>query len=143
MLITFRCIYDEELNKVIKINSKYTSGSYIWVRSIIKHEISHAISSAVLPHKQNETYVQPGRLNKENIRDNYKATGTFLSFDKIRKAGFKNMLKDLKISVSFDRLDLIAGHYMPEPSYDNVRGEIQYRILEWFPNIKLFINEII
>jgi hypothetical protein len=27
--------------------------------------------------------------------------------------------------------------------YDNVRGEIQYRISEWFPNIKLFINEII
>ena len=27
--------------------------------------------------------------------------------------------------------------------YDNVRGEIQYRISEWFPNVKLFINEII
>lgn len=27
--------------------------------------------------------------------------------------------------------------------YDNVRGEIQYRVSEWFPNVKLFINEII
>lgn len=27
--------------------------------------------------------------------------------------------------------------------YDNVRGEIQYRVSEWFPNIKLFINDII
>lgn len=81
------------LDKVIKINSKYTTDrSYIWVRSILKHEISHAISSAVLPHKQNETYVEPGRLNKENVRDNYKATGTFLSFDKIRKALFYDKL---------------------------------------------------
>jgi hypothetical protein len=79
------------MDKVIHINpnAKY---SYIQTKAIIKHEISHAISSAVLPHRQDETYLQPGRLNKENVRDNYKATGIFLSFDKIRKAIFYDKL---------------------------------------------------
>jgi hypothetical protein len=27
--------------------------------------------------------------------------------------------------------------------FDNVRSEIQYRVSEWIPNIKLFINNII
>lgn len=27
--------------------------------------------------------------------------------------------------------------------FDNVRAEIQYRLEQWIPNIKLFINEII
>lgn len=79
------------MNKVIHINpnAKY---SYIQTKAIIKHEISHAMSTAFLPHRQDETYLQPGRLNKENVRDNYKATGIFLSFDKIRKAIFYDKL---------------------------------------------------
>jgi hypothetical protein len=27
--------------------------------------------------------------------------------------------------------------------FDNIRAEIQYRVSEWIPNVKLFINEII
>lgn len=27
--------------------------------------------------------------------------------------------------------------------FDNIRGELQYRIEEWIPNIELYINEII
>lgn len=27
--------------------------------------------------------------------------------------------------------------------FDNIRAEIQYRVSEWVPNVKLFINEII
>lgn len=86
-------IIKRNLDKIIKVNPAYsTTRGHIWTRIVLKHEISHAISSAVLPHKQNETYLQPGRLNKENVRDNYKATGTFLSFDKIRKAIFYDKL---------------------------------------------------
>lgn len=27
--------------------------------------------------------------------------------------------------------------------FDNIRAEIQYKVSEWIPNVKLFINEII
>lgn len=27
--------------------------------------------------------------------------------------------------------------------FDNIRAEIQYRVDQWFPNVKLFINDII
>ena len=54
------------MNKVIHINpnAKY---SYIQTKAIIKHEISHAMSTAFLPHRQDETY-----LREEIMRVNFK-----------------------------------------------------------------------
>jgi hypothetical protein len=87
------------LDKVIKINSKYTSFSYIWLRGIIKHEISHAISTAVLPQNRwndsesaKEMYLQPYRLSKEDVHENYNDTIQFLLFNKIREAIFLDKL---------------------------------------------------
>ena len=90
------------LDKIIQIDPTYTF-NYIWTRSVIKHEISHAISAAVLPQSswretenpdspEEELYLQSGRLRKEDIRENPKATVQFLVFDKIRNAIFQNKL---------------------------------------------------
>ena len=79
------------MDKVIHINPN-RNYSYFQTRAIIKHEISHAISSAVLPQNswretenpdspEKEMYLQDGISRKEHIRDPYKATVTFLSLD--------------------------------------------------------------
>ena len=94
-------IIKRNLDNVIKINSKYTSFNYIWLRGLIKHEISHAISAAVLPQNRNndgvgvyekEMYLQPGTLSEEDVHENYKDTSQFLSFNKVREAIFLDKL---------------------------------------------------
>ena len=109
-------IIKRNLDKVIKINSKYTSGYYIWLRGLIKHEISHAISSAVLPHRQDETYLQPDKLNKEDLRENAKATVQFLVFDKIRNAIFLDKLPAFEEFLS----KKLGANYLKEYLIENL-----------------------
>ena len=109
-------IIKRNLDKVIKINSKYTSGYYIWLRGLIKHEISHAISSAVLPHSQDETYLQPDKLNKEDLRENPKATVQFLVFDKIRNAIFLDKLPTFEEFLS----KKLGANYLKEYLIENL-----------------------
>ena len=87
-----------KLDKIIQIDPKYAN-NYIWTRALIKHEISHAISSAFLGRESfdanpgdKEFYIQYGRLNKEDVRENFKETGQFSLFNKIRQAIFSGKL---------------------------------------------------
>lgn len=114
------------MDKVIHIHPKYTN-NYIWTRSIIKHEISHAISNAVLPQNtwrstespdspERELYMSPGQLNKEDVRENFKETGQYLLFDKIKKAIFLDKLP------SFDKFlsTKLGANYIKEYLIENL-----------------------
>jgi hypothetical protein len=115
------------LDKVIKINSKWSTGRYIWVRTVIKHEISHAISTAVLPQNrwrstessdspEKELYLQPDTISKEDVRENYKETGQFLSFNKIRKAIFLDKLPNFEKFLS----EKLGPDYIKEYLIENL-----------------------
>ena len=84
------------MNKVIHINPnrKY---SYIQTRAVIKHEISHAISSAVLPQRSSnatvpEFYLGWNKLSEDDIGDNIAETHYKIKFNSIRRAVFYDKL---------------------------------------------------
>ena len=77
------------MNKVIHINPVLNK-SYFLTRGVIKHEISHAISSAVLPASpfsstgnSNEFYLSPGKLSKNDIGNNITETHYKIKFNSI------------------------------------------------------------
>ena len=84
------------MNKVIHINPnrKY---SYIQTRAVIKHEISHAISSAVLPQRSSnatvpEFYLGWNKLSEDDIGNNITETHYKIKFNSIRRAVFYDKL---------------------------------------------------
>jgi hypothetical protein len=84
------------MNKVIHINpnSKY---SYIQTKAIIKHEISHAISTAFLPQRSSnatvpEFYLGWNKLSKDDIGNNITETHYKIKFNSIRRAVFYDKL---------------------------------------------------
>ena len=84
------------IDKVIHINpnAKY---SYIQTRAVIKHEISHAISSAVLPQRSSnatvpEFYLRGNKLSEDDIGNNITETHYKIKFNSIRRAVFYDKL---------------------------------------------------
>ena len=84
------------MNKVIHINPnrKY---SYIQTRAVIKHEISHAISSAFLPQRSSnatvpEFYLGWNKLSEDDIGNNITETHYKIKFNSIRRAVFYDKL---------------------------------------------------
>ena len=84
------------MNKVIHINpnAKY---SYIQTRAVIKHEISHAISSAFLPQRSSnatvpEFYLGWNKLSEDDIGNNITETHYKIKFNSIRRAVFYDKL---------------------------------------------------
>jgi hypothetical protein len=84
------------MNKVIHINPNF-SQRYFLTRGVIKHEISHAISSAVLPQRSSnatvpEFYLGPGKLSSNDIGNNITETHYKTKFNSIRRAVFYDKL---------------------------------------------------
>jgi hypothetical protein len=136
------------LDKVIKFNPKYSTGRYIWTRASIKHEISHAISTAVLPQNtwrstessdspEKELYLQPGTIAKEDVRENYKETGQFLSFNKIRKAIFLDKLPNFEKFLSVK----LGPDYIKEYLIENLDESTLPQRAEKINNLFLEFNQ--
>ena len=90
------------MDKVIHINPKYTY-NYIWTRSVIKHERSHAISAAVLPQSawrntespdspEREFYLGHDKLTKNDLGSNIQEAEIITSFNAIREAVFHDKI---------------------------------------------------
>jgi len=84
------------MDKVIHINPNL-SQRYFLTRGVIKHEISHAISSAVLPKAPfgsvgDEFYLSPGKLSSNDIGNNITETRYKTKFNSIRRAVFYDKL---------------------------------------------------
>lgn len=84
------------MNKVIHINpnEKY---SYIQTKAIIKHEISHAMSTAFLPQRSSnstvpEFYLGWNKLSEDDIGNNIAETRNLSTFNAIKEAVLYNKI---------------------------------------------------
>lgn len=91
-ILNIPIIIKRKMDKVIQIDPKYTN-NYIWTRAIIKHEISHAISTAFLPEdfsgsEIDEFYLPSNKLSKNDIGNDILETHYKTKFNLIRRAVF-------------------------------------------------------
>lgn len=136
------------MNKVIHINpnEKY---SYIQTKAIIKHEISHAMSTAFLPQRSSnstvpEFYLGWNKLSEDDIGDNIAETRNLSTFNAIKEAVLYNKIPTFEKFLS----EKLGPNYIKEYFIKNLdkstlpqRAEkIRKLYLEFYSTIKQPFN---